>query len=138
MLLRLAAQWNWASEAEELLWTIVNHDPKDKGAFQTLAQALYAGGRTRPLMTLFAQELKRSPSDLGIKNNLAMTALLLEAKELKPDELASEVYQKAPTNSSYASTYAFSLYLQDKRAEALKILEQLSPQELEKPSIAGY
>jgi Flp pilus assembly protein TadD len=138
MLLRLAVAWKWQSEAEEILWTIVSRDPDDKGAFQALSQALFAGGRTRPLMMLYSQELKLSPADLGLKNNLAMTALLLDAQELKPHDLAREVYQQAPTNSSYASTYAYSLHLQKKDAEALKVMQRLPPKALEDPSIAGY
>jgi tetratricopeptide (TPR) repeat protein len=138
MLLRLAAAWSWQSEGEELLWTIVNRYPAEKWAVQALSQALFAGGRTRPLMMLYSQELKRSPSDLAVKNDLAMIALLLDATELKPHELTREVYEKAPTNSSFASTYAFSLHVQDKNAEALKVIERITPQELEHPSIAGY
>jgi predicted Zn-dependent protease len=67
-----------------------------------------------------------------------MTALLLDAKELKPHDLARQLYQQDPTNSSFAATYAFSLYVQGKNTEALKVLRQLKPQELESPSIAGY
>ena len=89
-------------------------------------------------MQLFNQELKRTPSDLSAKNNLAMTAMLLDAKEFKPHDLAREVYQQAPTNSSFAATYAFSLYLQGKKAEALKVMQQIKPKDLERPSIAGY
>jgi predicted Zn-dependent protease len=138
MLLRLAAQWNWVNEGEDLLWTIVNQYPQEKWAAQSLTQALFAGGQTRSLMRLFNQELKRTPSDLVAKNNLAMSALLLDAKELKPHDLAREVYQQSPTNSSFAATYAFSLYVQGKSAEALKVMRQLKPQDLENPSIAGY
>jgi Flp pilus assembly protein TadD len=138
MLLRLAAQWNWQSEGEDLLWTIVNQYPGEKWAFGALNQALFVDGRTRSLMMLYSQELKRSPSDLAMKNNLTMTALLLDAQELKPHELAREVYEKAPTNAVYASTYAFSLYVQGKKTEALKVIEQLKPRDLENPSIAGY
>ena len=87
---------------------------------------------------LYSQELKRTPSDLAVKNNLAMTALLLEANELKPHDLARELYQHDPTNASYASTYAFSLHLQKKDAEALKVMQQLKPQELDNPAVAGY
>ena len=61
MLLRLAAQWNWQSEAEEILWTIVNRYPGDETAVRGLTQALYAGGRTRSLMQLFSQEAKLEP-----------------------------------------------------------------------------
>ena len=138
MLLGLAAQWGWQSEAEELLWAIVNRYPEDKAAFQALSQSLFAGGRTRSLMQLYSQQLKRLPSDPGVKNNLAMTALLLEATEMRPHDLAREVYEQVPTNSSYASTYAFSLYTQSKCADALKVLQRLRPEELENPSIAGY
>jgi Flp pilus assembly protein TadD len=138
MLLRLAAQWNWQSESEEILWTIINRYPGEQRAIQTLGQVMYAGGRTRSLMQLYSQEAKRVPADLSAKNNLAMTALLLDAQELKPYDLAREVYQKSPTNASYVSTYAFSLYLQGKNAEALKVIKTLKPQELQDPSIAGY
>ncbi len=137
-LLRFAATWKWQSESEDLLWTIVNQYPDEKWAFAALNQALYANGRTRPMMMLYSQELRRSPSNLMIKNNLAMTALLLDAQELNPHQLAREVYQQDPTNTTYISTYAFSLYLQKKDTEALKIIERLTPQELQDPTIAGY
>jgi Flp pilus assembly protein TadD len=138
MLLRQAAQWNWINEGEEILWTIVKRYPSEKWAVRALTQALYVGGRTRSLMSLYSQEAKKNPSDLSIKNNVAMTAMLIDAQEMKPHELAREVYEKGSTNASFVSTYAFSLYQQKKNAEALKILEQLKPKELEEPSMAGY
>jgi Flp pilus assembly protein TadD len=138
MLLRLADQWNWQSENEDILWIIVNRYPGEQWAIEALSQAMYAGGQTRSLMQLYGQEARRVPSNLLMKNNLAMTALLLDAQELKPYELAKEVYENSPTNSAYASTYAFSLYLQGKNAEALKVIETLKPQELQDPSISGY
>ena len=138
MLLRLAAQWKWQSEGEDILWTIVNLYPGERWATRALTQDLFAGGRTRPLMMFYSQQMKRAPSDLSAKNNLAMTALLLDAQELKPHDLAREVYQSAPTNGFYVATYAFSLHLQKKDADALKVMERLSPQALENPSIAGY
>jgi len=138
MLVRLADGWRWAPEKEELLWSIVNRYPGERWAVHALSQALFSGGRTRPLMILYSQELKRAPSNLAIKNNLAMLALLLDARDLKPHDLAREVYQSAPTNAAYASTYAFSLHLQKKDAEALKVMQRLKPQQLDDPSIAGY
>jgi hypothetical protein len=96
-------------------------------------------GRTRPLLSLFSQELKRDPNNLAAKNNLAVVAMLLEAHELNPHNLAREVYTAAPTNSAFASTYAFSLHLQNKNPEAMKIMQSIPHQKnLEDPSIAGY
>lgn len=138
LLLRLAAQWKWENEGEEILWTLVNRYPQEKWALQALTQVLYAGGQTRSLMKLFSQLSKANPSDLGVKNNLAVAALLLDAQEFKPNDLALEVYQKSPTNASFASTYAFSLHVQGKDSEALKVMQQIPPGELSKPSIAGY
>jgi hypothetical protein len=138
MLLRLADGWKWASEEEELLWSIVNLYPRERWAFAALTRALFAGGRTRPLLMLYSQELKKTPSNLSLKNDLALTALLLEANELKPHDLAREVYQHDPTNAAYASTYAFSLHLQKKDAAALKVLQQLKPGQLDDPTVAGY
>jgi hypothetical protein len=136
MLLRLAAKWKWESEGEDILWNVVNNYPGEKWAFAALSRALFIDGRTRSLMQLYDQESKRDPSSLDAKNNLAMTALLLNAQELKPQELAREVYEKQPTNSTFAATYAFSLYMGTNSAAAQKVLEKLNPRDLERPSIA--
>ena len=137
-LLRMAAQWGWASDVEEILGTISSRYPSEKWAGQALMQSYLANGQTRSLMAIFSKEVQKSPASLESKNNLAMLALLLDARELKPYEMAREVYLGSPTNSSYASTYALSLYLQKKNAEALKVLEALKPSDLEDPSLAGY
>jgi Flp pilus assembly protein TadD len=137
-LLRLAAQWDWQPEGEEILWLIVNRYPEEQWATQLLNQSLYSDGETRLLMQLYKLQSTRFSSNLSYKNNLAMTALLLGAQEYKPYELARDVYEKAPDNSNFISTYAFSLYLQGKNADALKLIQQLKPEELKDPSIAGY
>lgn len=138
MLLRFAAQWHMNGEGEDILRIFVNRYPAEQWAFKALEQYLYLNGRTRELMTLCGQEAKRNPADLDTKNNLASIALLLNVQDVKPHVLAAEVYEKAPTNASFASTYAFSLYLQKKNNEALQVIQKLDPKALEKPSIAGY
>jgi predicted Zn-dependent protease len=135
---RLAAAWNWPTELEEVLWSIVNKYPGEKGQAQTLGTLLYVTGKTRSLLTLFAQEIKKDPKNLDAKNNLAAVALLLNAEEQKPHELAREVYEKKADNPAYASTYAYSLYLQNKAADALKVMDGLASGQLEQPALAGY
>jgi Flp pilus assembly protein TadD len=120
------------------LWVVVNRYPEEQWAPPALTQALMAGGRTRPLMQLFSVLSRRSPDDLEIKNNLAFTAMLLGAEEMNPYGLAQEVYAKDAKIPSYASTYAFSLYLQKKYPEALQVMQKLTAKDLENPSIAGY
>ena len=138
MLLRLTAAWNWVSETEELLWTVIQNFPEEKWAGVALSRNLLREGRTRSLMAFYSQQAQVNASDLAAKNNLAMTALLLNAKELRPHDLARDVYKKAPTNAAYASTYAFSLHLLGKNAEALKVFDGLKPEQLAEPAVAIY
>ena len=137
-LYRLALAWNWQDNAQEILWTIVNNFPQEKWAQDQLAVQLYAAGGTRPLLKLFSLEVGRNPSDLNAKNDLALAAMLLHEQELNPYQLAYEAYSADSTNSYYICVYAYSLYLQGKNVEALKIMQQLSPEQLNNSSTAGY
>ena len=78
-----------------------------------------------------------NPADPVVKNNLAMVSLLLNLKTAAAHRLAQELYQQFPTNSSVASTYAFSLFRQQKIPQARQTLEQLGEPALAKPSIAA-
>ena len=138
MLLRFAAAWNRAPETENLLWSIIHKYPAEKWAAVALSRNLLWKGRTRALMGLYDEQAKMNPADLSARNNLAMTALLLGARELQPQDLAREIYRKVPTHPAYASTYAFSLHLQKQSAQALKVFERLKPDELEQPPVALY
>jgi len=52
--------------------------------------------------------------------------------------LAREAYNSSPADPFFASTYAYSLLLQNKPDEAVKVLSELKPEYLEIPSIAAY
>jgi Flp pilus assembly protein TadD len=135
---RAIAPWNWAAESQELLGVIVNRYPEETWAAGALTQSFAATGNTRGLLEVWRQALQRSPSDPVLKNNVAMAALLVGANECQPHELAREVYHKAPRSAAYASTYAYSLLVQNKAAEALKVIEQLTPEELQDAAVVGY
>jgi len=137
-LLNTVTTWKWVQEQEDVLWIIYNRYPHETWAFRALSMNLYGADKTQGLLSLYRRAVELNPKDINAKNNLAMFALLLKAWECKPHEVAREAYDNAPTNSAFASTYAFSLHVQKKYAEALKVLEQLPPKELENPSIAGY
>lgn len=137
-LFQLAASWGWNNEAEQILWTIVNRYPEEKWAGPLLRQALMLGGRTQPLMQYLSLQANRTPHDLEVLNDLAMTAMLIGAQEILPYDLAQKVYEKSPTNAAFASTYAFALYQQKKYSQASEVLQKLGPDTLKAPSIAGY
>ncbi len=135
---RVAATWDWPGEQEDLLWAIVNNYPGEKGAVRALAELLYAGGKTRSLLTLYALLVQNDPTDLTARNNVAAIAMLLNASEHRPFELARQVFDQQRDNPFYVSTYAYSLYLQQRVGEAVRLMRQLKPDQLENPSISGY
>jgi hypothetical protein len=137
-LLELSTQWNWTVEKTDLLSAILKHHPEAKWAEPLLINELASSGRTRTLMNVFEQQYEADPSNLQAKNNLAMTALLLNATEVRPYDLALQNYESQPSNITFASTYAFSLYRQEKWAEALNVFAAFNAKTLSEPEVAGY
>jgi predicted Zn-dependent protease len=137
-LLDIASAWNWETEVDELLWQIVNGWPKDQPAFVTLHTRLAKAGNTSGLRTLYARASQATPENLALKNNLAMTSLLLDARDKVGHQLARELYAAEPANPIVVSTYAFSLHLQKQPAEALAAFAKLKPEQLIEPNVAAY
>jgi Flp pilus assembly protein TadD len=137
-LYELSAAWNWQTEKEQVLWTVVNQFPEERWAFPILRHDLIVGHRTHSLAQLLSIMYKRNPDNLVIENDLASIAMLVGDQGLRPYELARHVFEKEPKNPYYASTYAFSLYLQGKNGEALKVMQTIAPADLKEPSIAAY
>jgi len=137
-LLRNLGPWKWHSEEEEVLWDIANHYPNERWVVQALSDRLFAAGNTLSLQRLFSLALQQDQTNLALMNNLASTAILTESWDKKPHELAKEVYDKAPTNAAYATTYALSLMVQKRNADALKVMDKIPAKFLEDPGIALY
>ncbi len=133
-----AARWGWPAEAEEVLWLIVNRFPGERDAAQALSDQLYVTGKSRSLLSLYVQLAKREPNNLSVQNNLASLALLLNAEEHQPHELARRNFERNSTNAPVVATYAYSLFLQKRPAEGLRVFQAVGPAELERVSIAGY
>lgn len=140
IMLFVASNWKWqkSQETEDVLWAIVNKYPQEKKYIQDLASLLYSNDKTKMLLKLFVQQAKNDPKDISTKNNVASIALLLNATEFKPHELALEVYETQKDNPYFAATYAYSLYLQKKNEQALEVMKKLKAEELSNPSISGY
>ncbi len=137
LLVSIAEDWRGVEQREAALWAILEKFPRDESVSQMLAQSYYSRGNTRGLQKLYSR-LAENGTQIGAQNNLALVSLLLGTNLEEAHRLARQVFQQEPKNASFLSTYAFSLHLQKKDADALKLLEQLSPRELENPSIALY
>ncbi|MDW8310307.1 MAG: hypothetical protein RMK20_13115, partial [Verrucomicrobiales bacterium] len=138
MLAQLAARWGWEREREEVLWTLVERHPGERWALQALSEFYLARGDTRGLQRVYARAVEYNPSDLAARNNLASLLLLLNAQPQRAHELAHEAWSRATNNPAFAATYAWSLHLQGRTAEGLRVLESLPPDRLEIPGVALY
>lgn len=138
VLAQLAARWGWEREREELLWMIVERYPGERWALQALAELYLARGDTRGLHRVYSKAVEYNPNDHAARNNLASVMLLLNAQPQRAHELAREAWSRATNNAAFAATYAWSLHLQGRTAEGLRVLESLSPDRLEIPAVALY
>ena len=137
-LLSMATNWGRGQAREDLLWQIAQRFPRERWALQELARLYLAAGNTHGLNKVALTMTSYDPKNFAAQNNLAATSLLLKLNLSKAHALAKEVFAQHPNEAIVSSTYAFSLHLQGRTKEGLGVLEQLSPQALETPSVALY
>lgn len=135
---QLADQWGWSVERESVLWSIIQKFPEHIWALESINRIYEANRNTAGLLRVFETRLQKNSNDLVAKNNVAMISLLLKTNLSMAHTLADEVYKYGPTNWGYASTYAYSLHLQGKTEEAIKVLRALPKTEFEQPALAAY
>ena len=137
-LAEISGVWGWSSEKSEALVEIIDEYPAENWALDQLAGQLYASGKTLEMEKLFSKIYSKDPSNLRLKNNLANVYLLRKTELAKAYAMAREAYSSSTNNPFFASTYAYSLLLQDKKDEALKIVNGLKAEYLQIPSVALY
>jgi Flp pilus assembly protein TadD len=130
--------WGWIPERNAILQKITDEFPKEKWAANQLMEQLYAEGNTIGLQTLLAKIHTADPDDVRVKNNLANILLLRKSELEEADLMAQEVYKTSPDDPFFISTYAYSLCLQKKNSDAVKVLETMKPEYLKIPAIAAY
>jgi len=138
MLVRTASEWGWETETTDLLWRLSKYPEKQKEAFLTLYQHYSKTGDTQGLYRVLLRLFETDHNNLSVQNNLAQISLLLNANPDEGRRLATDLYQKAPSNPAYATTYAYALYSKGSLKQALNVMESFPPEELERPEIAAY
>jgi len=137
-LAEITGVWGWTSEKSEVLTEVVDEFPQEMWAIDQLAGQLYASGKTLEMEKLYSSVYSKDPSNIRLKNNLANLYLLRKTELPKAYEMAKEVYNSSTNNPFFASTYAYSLLLQNKNDEALKVVNGLKSEYLKIPSVALY
>lgn len=137
-LAKVTAAWGWDTEEIKLLETITGQFPKEKWAVQSLIAEYYKAGNTRQISTLLAKLAAADPANYQLKNNLANVSLLQKSDLDQAYKLAKEAYESTPDNPFFATTYAYSLLLQNKKQQAVTVVEKVKPEFLRIPSVAAY
>jgi hypothetical protein len=137
-LVQLAFNWNWIEEALTLLWRWAREQPREDWPLQQLTRHYSLQAQTEGLCQVHEELRRRQPDSLPIKNNYAMLCLLLRRDLVNTRQLAQEVYQAAPTNGIFASTYALALYLGGDSAGAQVVLQRLPEAEQNRPEVTPY
>jgi Flp pilus assembly protein TadD len=138
MLARTVALWGWENETAELLWILAKSDDTRMEALQTLYQHYAQKGDTSGLYRTLIRLVEAVPNDLVLQNNLAQVSLLLGADVERARKIAADLVSKDPSNASFLSTYAFSLYAKGDIEGALQTMDKLTPEQLRDPSLAAY
>jgi tetratricopeptide (TPR) repeat protein len=138
VLAQLANGWHWETEAEDVLWRVAKNFPREGWALDSLNNGYMRRADTRGLFSVYATLLEHGATNGLVMNNYASLALLLGTNVARAHQIAHEVYLKGTNNPAFVSTYAWSLFLQGKTADALKMIEQIPPERLAEPSMAAY
>jgi predicted Zn-dependent protease len=137
-LAQTAAAWGWTNEAESVLWRAAKEFPKERWPIDALQNGYMRLGNTRALYELTRLAREHQPANVFAQNTWTILSLLLNTNLAQAHPMAKQVHERDAKNPAFATTYAYSLHLQGKTAEALKVMESLSPAQLEEPSIAMY
>jgi tetratricopeptide (TPR) repeat protein len=137
-LLGLTEQWKLPHEREALLQWMIEKFPRERWAQHALEELYLAAGDTANLQQLYAKLFAVFPQDIGLKNNLAATCLLLKTNLPLACKWAEEVYAGRTNDLIVASTYAFALHLQGRTPDGLAVLRKLDDRLLRQPDAALY
>ena len=138
LLATTVAEWHWDKETDSLLWDLSKRADSQTEALRTLYKRYTQLGDASGLYRVLNRLLEIEPDDQAVQNNFAQVALLLKADLERAHKLAFDLHQQQPTNPAFATTYAFALFRQGKTAQALAVMNELTPEQISDPSVSLY
>lgn len=138
MLNRLAREWNWAKESDDLLWDVAGTQANNRWALEALYEKYEKAGDSRSLYQVILRMLEVKPNDMVARNNFALLSLLLNVRVDQAHLVARELFSAYPKSPIVLSTYAYSLHVQGKSQAAVNVFKALSEEQLAQPSVAAY
>jgi Flp pilus assembly protein TadD len=138
LLQTIAFQWNWPDKGTAVLWMLAENRDAQREALQALYRYYAAQRDTTGLYRTLSRLVAVIPHDPAVSNNFAQVSLLLKAETFRARGIARDLHEAHPHDAAFASTYAFALFQSGDVKGALKIMSQLTPQQLHDPSVAAY
>jgi len=137
MLARMVEQWGWKKEAAQAWWIAAYRSAAPRPALQSLYR-LYSNEKDAAELYRVSRRIYEIyPDDPVAKNNVSSLALLLGQDLPEAHRLAEELFHKFPLQPEIVSTYAFSLYRQNRAKEAVAIMAKLPDMAFSNPSMAA-
>lgn len=137
-LARLASKWQLTQEAEQLWQRVAKSPPQRREALEALYEIYRRSDDLANLRDIAQRLHDSSPDEIALGANAARLALLLDRNTAAGQQLAQQVYEKAPNDTAAAVTYAFALYGTGRTQSALEVLKKLPPDQLRDPHAAVY
>ncbi len=138
MLQNVAFQWKWPGKATAVLWMLVENPDSQQEALQKLYLHYSEERDTTGLYRVLVRLVAVMPHDPAVRNNFAQISLLVKAEVQRALGIAGELHHSHPQNAAYASTYAFGLFRTGDLKGALKVMSQLTREQVGDPSVAAY
>ncbi len=138
LLQTIAFQWNWPEKAAAVLWMLAENRDAQRNALQELYRYYAAQRDTTGLYRTLSRLVAVLPEDPAVRNNFAQISLLLKAETFRALGLARDLHEAHPTDPAYASTYAYGLYQSGDVKGAVKVMSQLTADQLHEPAVAAY
>lgn len=138
MLNRLARQWGWGKESDDLLWDVAAGGFNNRWALESLYEKFEKAGDSRALYQVVLRMLEIKPNDVVARNNFALLSMLMNVRVEQAHTVARSLFNEFPQNSIILSTYAYSLSVQGKHRAAFNVFQALKEEQLAEPSVAAY
>jgi tetratricopeptide (TPR) repeat protein len=134
---QLAEGWDYFEEAADAWWLIANGNENAKQALTALQRLYKAKQNSHGLLRVAKRALELNPADIVAANNCASLGLLLTG-DSAARRLATKLHAENPADPLVSSTYAFALFTEGRKREALAQMETLKESQLRHPVIAAY
>jgi predicted negative regulator of RcsB-dependent stress response len=130
MLARLAQSAGAARFAEATLWKLAADERCPRWVLDSLWASAQKDGTSEQRYRLSKLLVKADPKSIAARNQSILLGLLTHQEVDAPHRQAEALYKQYVAEPGVASTYALSLYQQERTDEALKLLEGLPPSQL--------